>query len=309
MTAAERILEKNLVTAGLSSAEWDAFSAGIKDRVFWSARIEKVRYLETARNGIADMLSNARNKDGALTSRAQVVSEIMRAARSLGIGTGGGGLADPASDARAAVIVDTNAGLAAGWADYARGNSYGARAAFPAQELVRVEAREHQRDWAAIWNGNGGAFYGGRMAALKGDPVWIAISRFGLPYPPFDYNSGMGVRDVSHGEAVEIGLIEEEYMPPENSPIEDFNAGLEADMMFSGPDDPGWLYLKDVFGDQVNYQNGKVKWNSDVMLDAFRAVISGDNTAARLIRNIARLTDATRLPLPPEAMEVMRRYA
>ena len=38
------------------------------------------------------------------------------------------------------------------------------------------------------------------MVALKEDPVWTRISRFGQPWPPFDFNSGMGVEDVSHDE-------------------------------------------------------------------------------------------------------------
>jgi hypothetical protein len=32
--------------------------------------------------------------------------------------------------------------------------------------------------------------------APKGDPIWTAISRFGLPYAPFDFNSGMILRPV-----------------------------------------------------------------------------------------------------------------
>ena len=145
-----------------------------------------------------------------------------------------------------------------------------------AQELVRVEARDEERDWAGIWHAHGGAFYDGRMVALKGDPVWVAISRFGLPYPPFDYNSGMGVEDVAHDEAVALGLIAEDYLPPETSPLEDFNKGLEADMTFNGPDDPGWLYLKDVFGDQVKHEGGKIKWQGDIIFDAFRRRLARD---------------------------------
>jgi hypothetical protein len=31
-----------------------------------------------------------------------------------------------------------------------------------------------------------------RMIARKDSPIWEALSRFGTPYPPFDFNSGCG---------------------------------------------------------------------------------------------------------------------
>ncbi len=81
--------------------------------------------------------------------------------------------------------------------------------AFPAQELFRAESRLHTRDWPSRWTDAGDDFYGGgRMIALKSDPVWTAISAFDLPYPPYDYGSGMWVRDISREETESFGLIE-----------------------------------------------------------------------------------------------------
>ena len=45
------------------------------------------------------------------------------------------------------------------------------------------------------------------MIALVNDPIWTEISRFGTPYPPFDFNSGMWTRPVSREEATEFGLV------------------------------------------------------------------------------------------------------
>ena len=45
------------------------------------------------------------------------------------------------------------------------------------------------------------------MIALKDAPVWQAISAFGTPWPPFDYQSGMDLRDISRPEAQRLGLI------------------------------------------------------------------------------------------------------
>src|SRR5690606_30698537 len=78
----------------------------------------------------------------------------------------------------------------------------------PAQELVRFESREVPREWQERWTRAGGRLFGGRMIALKNDGIWERISRFGHPYPPFDFNSGMGVEDVTREEAMELGLID-----------------------------------------------------------------------------------------------------
>ena len=95
-----------------------------------------------------------------------------------------------------------------------RARGYARRAAdmetledWPAQELVRVFHREKGRDWPMRWEAAGGQFTNGRMAALKTDPIWAAISRFGDPFPPFDYGSGMGLRDIDREEAEALGLI------------------------------------------------------------------------------------------------------
>ena len=269
MTPTEALLRKNLVTSGLSSAEWTAMSAAVRDRAFFSSRIESVRFLETCRTRIAQLLDGAKNKDGAITSRAQVVSDIMRAARDAGISKGTESLKDPGSVARANVIIDTNAAMAAGYARAEQSNTLGARLAFPAQELVRVEERMVHRQWRSIWESKGGKIYEGkRMIALKEDPIWIAISAFGHPYPPFNFNSGMGLEDVSYDEAVKLGVIKDDYQPPDKSPLKSFNETLEADLKFKTNrklfDD-----LHRIFGDQIRHEGGKIHWRHDAVKEAF----------------------------------------
>lgn len=273
-TPAEIIAHKNLVASvrpngdGITSGEWQKFKTGVKDRAFWVSRVESIKFVRTCRDRIEDLLANARNEDGALTSRAEVVSAIMRAARDSGIAGGSNRITDPGSEARANVIIDTNAGMAAGYAQAEMSNTYGARLAFPAQELVRIEDREKKRDWQRRWLDNGGHLYNGRMIALKGDPVWTAISRFGTPYPPFDYNSGMGVDDVSYDEAVALGVIQPEYKPPETSPMQNFNEGLEADFAFKN--DKDWEELKAAFGDQIQKTGDKIAWRTDIFRENFK---------------------------------------
>lgn len=138
-----------------------------------------------------------------------------------------GSLKDLGSNARIRVILDTNIRQARGYGQFAQGQSEAVLDEWPAQELIRVEDRETPRDWPSIWRTAGGKLVdSGRMVALKNDPVWRAISRFDLPYPPFDYMSGMGVEDVDRDEAVRLGLIDRDtQVPPQDR---GFNATLQA---------------------------------------------------------------------------------
>lgn len=254
MTAAEKLLQKALVASNLDSRQWNSIQAGIRDRAFFSAKVKSTQFLLEARTVIADFLANAMNEDGAYVSRAEAVSRIMQAARQCGISQGGETVRDPGSEARANVVIDTNAGMAAGYVRAVAANTYGARLAFPAQELVRIEERLKPRDWQTKWQGAGGKLYDGqRMIALKDDPIWIRISAFGNPYPPFDFNSGMGLEDVSYDEAVRLGVIEDGYQPPDVSPIDTFNAQLDSELYVEKASDPKLQELRSYFGDAVQY--------------------------------------------------------
>lgn len=299
MSPSEYILRKSIVASSLSSGEWQSLPAAIKDRAFFSSRVESVRFLDTARSRIADLLDNARLSNNApTTSRAQVVSDIMRAARDAGISSGSGSLSDPGSEARANVIIDTNAGLAAGYSKALISNSLGARLAFPAQELLRIEQRNVPRDWLVRWRQAGGRLFNGRMIALKEDPVWLKISRFSLPYPPFDFNSGMGVEDVSRDDAISIGLIQPDYTPPPSSPIDDFNNSLQADIDFKN--DVPWQHLKSAFGDQIRVSNGKISWRHHLIEDA---ILSNQPFAIRLGSPTPDLLSALPPSIPVSALQ------
>lgn len=107
---------------------------------------------------------------------------------------------------RAETIMDTAKSLFRGKAHYDSGITRGTLSAFPAQELIRICDSKTPRDWTDRWNLAGGKTFGGRMVALKDDPIWTRISRFGIPWPPFDFGSGMGIRDIDYDEAVKLGL-------------------------------------------------------------------------------------------------------
>ena len=69
-----------------------------------------------------------------------------------------------------------------------------------------VEAEELCSPWRERWKESGGKLYDGRMIALRNDPIWRKISRFGSPVPPFDFNSGMGLEEVNRFEAEALGV-------------------------------------------------------------------------------------------------------
>ena len=69
----------------------------------------------------------------------------------------------------------------------------------------------------------------------------------------------MGVEEVDYDEALRLGVITEDYAP-KGDIVEDFNAKVEAELDFKGEDDPAWQFLKNSFGDQITYKEGKITW-------------------------------------------------
>lgn len=123
-----------------------------------------------------------------------------------------GTLQDHASEARLDLVLRTNTQMAQGAGHYEQAHDPDVKDAFPAQELVRFEARKEERDWPGIWRGLGGKiFAGNRMIALKDDLIWgqlgDAEDGLGNDFPPYRFNSGMWVQDVSREEAQQLGLL------------------------------------------------------------------------------------------------------
>lgn len=269
MTPAEKILQKTLETSGLDSSQWNQVHAGLRDRAFFSSRVESARFLHAARGQIAGLAAGTR-------SASEIRRDLRKLLESEGYASAAGdegGIKDLRSQSRLDVLIETNARQARGYVQQLEGNTPGALSAFPAQELIRTRRSQAPRDWTSRWRDAGGRLYGGRMAALKGDPVWIDISRFGVPWPPFDFGSGMGVQDLSREEALSLGVIRADDPPPAAAVVPGFNSALEAEVPFPGRDSPEWQWLKDSFGDQVRYQpqpDGTtiIKWQNEILKEA-----------------------------------------
>lgn len=211
-----RLALKAIDARGLTTAQRERVGARANRQAFFSARVVNESLLAKMKKHIENSLNGERGfhredflkqmrKEMNLPEKDAPFTDVTKIE----------------SDQRLRLIYDTQTAMAQGEADYELFEDAELSEMFPCYELVRVEWRKETRDWREIWTSAGGTLYGGRMIAPREDPIWIAISDFGNPYPPFKYNSGMGVEPVSWAEAVDLGVIDSWYVAPPNKPLED----------------------------------------------------------------------------------------
>ena len=281
MSPADKILQKALIASGnlkpgdkeklVDTAGWSKVQAGLRDRAFFSSQVTQTKILYAMRKNVSDLVSGGKSPSEVRRDLRAYLDSIGYAPAAQDAGT----IKDLYTKARLDVMMKTNADQAKGYASHLRATTAGAILAFPAYELVRVERRKLPRDWSARWAaaaqkvGWEGVARNGAMIALKTSPIWAALSRFGNPFPPFDFNSGMGVRDVKKSVCREIGLLGPNEQPkiPE---APDFNGNLAERVPF----DKGsgeYAKLKEKFGDQIQFNEEKreVQWRSDLFADMF----------------------------------------
>lgn len=278
MTAAEKILQRTLAESSLDSRQWNSIQAGLRDRAFFSSQIESARVLHAARKMAAEAAAGGISASEFRREMRKVLArDDYRAPRE-------GTIKDMRTKQRLDVVLRTNVEQARGYVRHLEATTPGGFAAFPAQELVRVRQRKQPREWARKWHDAGGKIYGGRMIALKDDPVWTRISRFGVPYPPFDFGSGMGVRGVSRKDAVALGVIDdasirEKVEELRRKPQPGFNDGLEAEipMRHDSPEADALRKAfgldKDERGGLVSFDGNVVRWHGERIRDVFEGKI------------------------------------
>ncbi len=204
---AKRILP---TTAG--SRELAELAPEIRERAMFSARTANAGYLAKMDRLLTEMTSPASRQAKGLgaidpgTFRLQMREELAKLGYQPEEGKGGT-LEDLGSDARLNLIVKMQTESAYGYGQHVRNQDPDLLDMWPCQELVRIESRKEEREWTERWVRAGGKLYDGRMVARKDDGIWTSISRFGTPYPPFDYNSGMGLRNIKRKEAENLGVI------------------------------------------------------------------------------------------------------
>ena len=284
MKPADLILQKALAASSIPTSQWEKIRADLRNRAFFIARVESARFLYEAHQAAHDAVGHALRADGAGHTEADAIERIRSSARTLAgelKHVGEGGLLDPSSFQRAKLILETQGALAAGYVRHLADIQPGALAAFPAKELFRPAYSRPQtpRNWLARWQQAGGKIYSGRMIALATDPVWSKISRFGNPYPPFDFNSGMETRAVSRSECIALGVMAKDAPPPSPPPAASLNAGLQAEVNIRH-DSQEAKTLLDAFGDQATFNGDVFKWRGELIRD----VIQGKVKSAKLGR-------------------------
>ena len=251
-----------------TSAEWERVAPALREKCFFSARVNDAEVLGKMRELIGKAVdSSKRNPNEALVSQDKFISEMKSFLASRGYTIGGSKLTDITSRRRLGLIYDMNVQEAREYARYVRGQDADALDMYPAQEFVRVESRRVPRtDWPMRWRAAGGKIRGRRMVALKSDPVWTNLSRFGRPYPPFDYGSGMGVEDIDREEAVELGLLPDDEPADE---IPEFDIALEAEVSLDRiPEDMVDSIIKETPNARI--ENGKLKMSDKKPLPTWK---------------------------------------
>lgn len=205
-----------LLPTYLGSKELGEIDAAIRERATALARVTNATYVQRASDLATQVVEGKLTQDKARQLMLELRSSLNYRAPEGKSGT----MQDLFSDQRLGLVIRMLVEQANGYGQWRQGQSEAVLRVWPCSELYRAAWRKEPRDWPAVWSANGGSFYHpggnypeGRMIAPKDSPIWSAISRFGLPYPPFDFNSGMDLRDVSRAEAVRLGVIEKDYKP------------------------------------------------------------------------------------------------
>lgn len=226
--------------------------------------------------------TNARGETMWQTDRARFGAEMRQLGGALVIahpdGPREGGvkendITDPLSIARLKLVVNTQLELAYGYGQYVAAMDEDVLQEWPAWELVRISPRRMPRDWPRRWQEAGGKLQAdGRMIALKTDEVWLKLSRFKRPHPPFDFNSGMGVEEVDRDAAGSPGLMKVQtaeqikagrgrfsLAPESRRPgLKAFQEGLEASVRDLDADMRE--RLRNFFGGQVEVDEATARW-------------------------------------------------
>jgi hypothetical protein len=208
---------KSLLPTELSSGDLAKIDPQILERAKFMARCNSATILQSVMDEIEQGLNpHTEMRDGKPVTigpdPATMRLNIKKALGNIGYQPDPedeGTIKDFSSDQRINLVVKTNTEMAQGYGHWMQGQDPDALDQFPCQELFRLEDRQVPRDWLDRWEEAGGELTDDdRMIARKNDPIWTALSAFGDPYPPFDYNSGMWVRDISRDEAEELGVID-----------------------------------------------------------------------------------------------------
>lgn len=269
--AVERINALTPIGSVLRSAEWEEVPVELRETAYLSAGVESARLLSAQQRLLSEELQLLKRDFGRGErgiDREMFVRRIRGIGERLGVAPADprhtGTIQDPISRRRLELVHRMQTEKAQSYAQWKSGQSPNLLDRWPCQELIRVADAKVPRDWVARWTAAGGTLYGGRMIARKDSPIWAAISRFGSPIPPFDFNSGMDVIEIGRDEAVELGVIgaDDRVQPQEAYFTENLQAGA------AGISEEVFGAMQDIFNTPGDVQidkteDGRIVWNRE----------------------------------------------
>lgn len=257
--ALDKIGRKSPIGSRLSSSEWSDVPVQLRERAFFSARVESVRFLQRGRDDIAAFLQSSREllPNGATAlktgSRSAFVDQMQRFLAAEGIERGDGSVRDLTSERRLGLIFDTQTRQAQDFGYRKQGLDPDVLNEFPAQRFIRIQDVKEPRNFHTEFEDK---------VYLKTDPIWERINQdFGVPWGPWGWGCGHDVEDVDRDEAEALGLIEPGAVLA--APAETLNdelgasvAGLEPDLVDK---------LLNEFGDRVTKIGDRLNWNPEAI--------------------------------------------
>lgn len=233
--AIDKLAVKKIVGSRLDSAQWSSLPTDLRERAFFSSRVESIRVLQRGRDAIGDFLASNREqlatgetvlKTG---SRADFVKGMQDFLAAEGIERGEGGLRDITSEPRLGLIFDVNTRAAQDYGYWLQGQDQDILDEYPAQRFIRVIDVNEPRTTHSDAEGT---------VALKSNVAfWTRLNEdFGVPWGPWGWGCGHDVEDVDRAEAEDLGLIQpgEKPEPAKKKFNERLQAGaqnLDADML------------------------------------------------------------------------------
>lgn len=215
----------------MTAAQMEMIANDYAERAFFVSGVEPGVILSDFEDKAGKVATGALSYEEA----QQAIRETLRQQGYRPPETGQGGIQDLSSWLRIQVVMETNAAMAHGYRNWYNWTQDDSTAAF---KFYRSQGREDPRYWAERWNRarsglekeateavSSGFIRGETVGyALASSEIWIRLSRFGTPYPPFDYLSGMNIAPIGAEEARAAGLDVSRVRPAPAS----FNATLES---------------------------------------------------------------------------------
>jgi hypothetical protein len=233
--AVKILLEKGLMPTNLDTAGIRELDASLLNQSFFSAQTLNSYLLQLYKDRITGIL-NPPKTGTTQFSQGYITRDIQDFLASVGYQPNpdeAGTLKDLSSDARIQLVVKTNTEMAQGQGLWTEKQQPVILEGWPASELFRAEGRKIPREWVVRFRQAGQATGdpigkgwtvtpGGRLIALKNHAIWYWLGSSQLfsdglnrPWPPFAFNSGMWVRDISRALTESFGLLAPDEAAPQ----------------------------------------------------------------------------------------------